>query len=563
MALTEKTNVLVMRKMGHYLSDLIMPNLSVFITWGFLTIATQFVTGNLQQALIEVTDVMLRFLLPILIGYRGGSELAGTRGGVIAAIATTGVIITAAGPQLMGAMAMGPITGFVVKQFDRLILPKVKSGYEMLVKNFSAGILGGLLCCFGFFLLGPAIQWFVWQIDQIIGWLVLRKLLPIANIFLEPLKVLFFNNTINHGLLTPLGIAGARQEGTSILFLLETNPGPGIGVLLSYLLWGKQQTKASASGALMIHAIGGIHEIYFPFVLMNPGLFGAVIIGGVAGTTVFQLTGAGLIAPVSPGSLLTILTNANSENVLAVFSGILVSALVSFLCSAVIIRRRTALEANKGVSIVEPIKKIYFACDAGMGSSAMGASLLRRELSELGIELPVEYTSVYHLEDEPDLLVITQKEYAQVAAQKAPNAQKIVMEQFIDQKAYQTLATKIAKLPTLPAQKQVTPIVKKCPYQGIVFLYADDVRGSQTMAVSVLSQVLKAKGQAIPVKKVPIEEVLFQPEKLYIVTAPFLQEHPVAGVPLLVVDHLVTFDYEKLVKGGFADVSFHPGTTAT
>lgn len=283
-----------LRRFGHRLSGMIMPNLSIFIAWSLLSLVAGYTTGNLRLALSEVETIMIRVVLPILIGFTGGKMFEEQRGGVVAAIATVGVIVSTDVPQLFGAMFIGPLAGYTFAKIEQIFLPKVKEGYEMLTKNFLAGIVGGLLCCFGILVVAPTVESASFWLYQFSSWLIEANLLPLVHVFLEPLKVLFFNNAINHGLLTPLGLEGASQTGQSILFLLETNPGPGVGVLVAFLLFGPVGQRKTAGGATMIQLIGGIHEIYFPFVLMDPRLFLAVIAGGMSGTLVFQIFNVGL-----------------------------------------------------------------------------------------------------------------------------------------------------------------------------------------------------------------------------------------------------------------------------
>lgn len=342
-----------LRRFGHRLSGMIMPNLSIFIAWSLLSLVAGYTTGNLRLALSEVETIMIRVVLPILIGFTGGKMFEEQRGGVVAAIATVGVIVSTDVPQLFGAMFIGPLAGYTFAKIEQIFLPKVKEGYEMLTKNFLAGIVGGLLCCFGILVVAPTVESASFWLYQFSSWLIEANLLPLVHVFLEPLKVLFFNNAINHGLLTPLGLEGASQTGQSILFLLETNPGPGVGVLVAFLLFGPVGQRKTAGGATMIQLIGGIHEIYFPFVLMDPRLFLAVIAGGMSGTLVFQIFNVGLSAPASPGSLVAILANAPTEARLAVFSGIFVSFLCSFAIASLLLKRQRGTEPVSMIKMKE------------------------------------------------------------------------------------------------------------------------------------------------------------------------------------------------------------------
>ena len=295
------------QKLGSYLSDMVMPNIGAFIAWGIIT-ALFIPTGYFpNEQLNTMVEPMQTFLLPLLIAYSGGNMVHGQRGAVIGAIATTGVILGSNVPMFIGAMAMGPFAGWVLKKFDEYIVDKIPTGFEMLVNNFSSGIIGFVLAILGFYAVGPVITTLTNGLAVGVDYIINMGVLPLANIFIEPAKVLFLNNALNHGILTPLATQQVSEVGNSVLFLLEANPGPGLGILLAYMFFGKGAAKASSPGAAVIHFLGGIHEIYFPYVMMKPLMFLAVIGGGVAGTFTFQLLGAGLSGPASPGRFLQLL----------------------------------------------------------------------------------------------------------------------------------------------------------------------------------------------------------------------------------------------------------------
>ena len=542
------------RRVGHYLSGMIMPNVSVFITWGIITTLIQYLRGPLQSSFLEMDRLMIQFLFHVLIAYTGG-RLIENRAGVLAAVAVIGMLTESEDPQILGAMVIGPLIGWIVFLFDKYVLPKVKPGYEMLVRNFSAGILGMLFGYLSLVFIGPIIAGITNQIGFFVGWLIQRNLLLFTNLFIEPLKVLFLNNTLNHGILTPLGIEQAGDAGTSILFLIETNPGPGLGVLLAFILFSRKELKATASGAFMIHLFGGIHEIYFPFVLLNPLLFAAVILGGMSGTLIFEMFQVGLKVPASPGSIVVILANAPQEMLLGVASGIAGSTLVSFIIAALVIRKdQTKKEISEKVTKVTEIRTILFACDAGMGSSAMGASLMRQQLQASGISIPVDYTSIYRVNDDPHLLLITQNELKHLAEIQAPHAQLVTIGNFLDQEEY----TKVITMLTDEQENEMIPeaIGKKLPYQKVIFLYADGVRGSQTMAVQAFRNLAEKQNIGVDVEKQPLEQLIADQHNLYIVTEAFAAENELPKGPLLVVEHLIaTNKYEKLLRGDLSDVS--------
>ncbi|MEB6068744.1 MULTISPECIES: PTS transporter subunit EIIC [Enterococcus] len=554
-----------LRRFGHRLSGMIMPNLSIFIAWSLLSLVAGYTTGNLRLALSEVETIMIRVVLPILIGFTGGKMFEEQRGGVVAAIATVGVIVSTDVPQLFGAMFIGPLAGYTFAKIEQILLPKVKEGYEMLTKNFLAGIVGGLLCCFGILVVAPAVESASFWLYQFSSWLIEANLLPLVHVFLEPLKVLFFNNAINHGLLTPLGLEGASQTGQSILFLLETNPGPGVGVLVAFLLFGPVGQRKTAGGATMIQLIGGIHEIYFPFVLMDPRLFLAVIAGGMSGTLVFQIFNVGLSAPASPGSLVAILANAPTEARLAVFSGIFVSFLCSLAIASLLLKRQRGIEPVSMIKMKEEdqvetvtpnYQQILFVCDAGMGSSAMGASLLSRQLKAVNLEMPVTYQSVHQMKWQPKTLVVIQAELKQLAQKYVPEKDMVSVQNFLEIKSYYPQV--LAKL-TASSQEQsslgseateTNPIKQR---QKLVFLYAENVRGSQTMGMELLRQQAAKRGVAIEVSKEPLETVFFTKETTYVVTRELAQAYHLDLTQqnlYVVTSFLNKKEYQEWLEGG-------------
>ena len=554
-----------LRRFGHRLSGMIMPNLSIFIAWSLLSLVAGYTTGNLRLALSEVETIMIRVVLPILIGFTGGKMFEEQRGGVVAAIATVGVIVSTDVPQLFGAMFIGPLAGYTFAKIEQILLPKVKEGYEMLTKNFLAGIVGGLLCCFGILVVAPAVESASFWLYQFSSWLIEANLLPLVHVFLEPLKVLFFNNAINHGLLTPLGLEGASQTGQSILFLLETNPGPGVGVLVAFLLFGPVGQRKTAGGATMIQLIGGIHEIYFPFVLMDPRLFLAVIAGGMSGTLVFQIFNVGLSAPASPGSLVAILANAPTDARLAVFSGIFVSFLCSFAIASLLLKRQRGIEPVSMIKMKEEdqvetvtpnYQQILFVCDAGMGSSAMGASLLSRQLKAVNLEMPVTYQSVHQMKWQPKTLVVIQAGLKQLAQKYVPEKDMVSVQNFLEIKSYYPQV--LAKL-TASSQEQsslgseYTGTNPTKQIQKLVFLYAGNVRGSQTMGMELLRQQAAKQGVAIEVSKEPLETVFFTKETTYVVTRELAQAYHLDLTQqnlYVVTSFLNKKEYQEWLEGG-------------
>ncbi len=448
------------QRLGSHLSGMVMPNIGAFIAWGVIT-ALFIETGWLpNEQLAALVGPMITYLLPLLIGYTGGSMVHGQRGAVVGAIATMGVIVGADVPMFIGAMIMGPLGGWVIKKFDDMFADKIRAGFEMLVNNFSAGLLGFALAVLGFYVIGPVVATLTTMMGNGVEFIINARLLPLANIFIEPAKILFLNNAINHGILTPLGTEQSVATGKSILYLLEANPGPGLGVLLAFTLFGKGSARSSAPGAMIIHFLGGIHEIYFPYVMMKPLLFLAVIAGGISGTFTLQVFNAGLQAAASPGSIFAILsmTPRGWMNYVGVIAGVLVATIVSFLVAMIILKSDKSAEedllaetqaavaaekaASKGQATATPsasyakINKIIFACDAGMGSSAMGASVLRNMVKKAGVDVPVTNSAINNLKDDPQALVVTQVELVERAKQKAPSSEFVTVENFMNSPRY-------------------------------------------------------------------------------------------------------------------------------
>ncbi|WP_305067891.1 PTS mannitol transporter subunit IICBA [Kocuria sp. LUK] len=480
------------QRFGTFLSGMIMPNIGAFIAWGLITAffieagftpygpLGGFGTDAEGTPHTGLVGPMITYLLPLLIAYTGGRMVYDVRGGVVGAIATMGVIVGADIPMFIGAMLMGPATAWLMKRIDAIWDGKIKPGFEMLVNNFSAGIFAGIMAIVGFFVIGPAVLVFSNAAAAAVEFLVDRGLLPLTSILIEPAKVLFLNNAINHGILTPLGTAQALEQGKSILFLLEANPGPGLGILLAYMVFGRGTARASAPGAALIHFFGGIHEIYFPYVLMKPALILAAIAGGATGIFTLTIFDAGLRAPAAPGSIIAVLAQTASDSYVGVVLAVVAATAVSFLVASVILKasgdkgegdltEATArMEGMKGrkssvsSSLVgtsggadaagerdldagEPVRRIVFACDAGMGSSAMGASVLRNKVRSAGFEdVTVTNAAIANLTDDFDI-VVTHQDLATRARPKVPSASVVTVDNFMGSPRYDEIVEAVRR----------------------------------------------------------------------------------------------------------------------
>jgi mannitol PTS system EIICBA or EIICB component len=477
------------QKFGTFLSGMIMPNIAAFIAWGFITaffIETGwtpveglggFGTDANGDPNTGLVGPMIRFMLPLLIAMQGGRMVYGVRGGVVAVVATMGVIIGTDVPMFLGAMIMAPFAAWVMKHLDKLWEGKIKPGFEMLVNNFSAGIAAAALAVAGYFLFGPPIETISNALGDGVDWLVDNGLLPLASIIIEPAKVLFLNNALNHGVLTPLGIQQAADNGKSILFLLEANPGPGAGLLLAYAIFGTGLARNTAPAALIIQFFGGIHEIYFPYVLMKPITLLATIGGGMVGILTLVIFGAGLRAPAAPGSIIAVYAQTPGNSFIGVTLSVLFAAATSFLIASVILKASRKREEESGADLAaatkqmeglkgreattsvsgllakaeedearartEPIRKVVFACDAGMGSSAMGASVLRNKLKKAGFEdVSVVNVAIANLDDSYDL-VVTHQDLTLRAMDKTPSAQHVSVENFMNSPKYDAIVEEV------------------------------------------------------------------------------------------------------------------------
>lgn len=456
------------QKFGSALSSMVIPNLGAFMAWGLLTAVAIAINSDGMRMFISP---MLNYLLPLLIAFAAGKMVYDYRGGVIAAVATMGVIIGADITMFIGAMIMGPLAAWCLKRFDRLIDGKIPLGFELLINNFSVAVLGAVLALLGKGFLAPAIASLTGIMAGGVNFLVAHRLLPLTAILIEPAKVLFLNNAIGQGILSPLGSTQLGELGKSVLYLLESNPGPGMGVLLAYCVAGKGNSRSSAMGASVICFFGGIHEIYFPFILMNPILVLALICGGMTGTFLFTIFHVGLVGVASPGSIISIMLMSAMGDHLKILISILAACAVSFVVAVPFVKRADnndrelalaakTMEGLKGKksrvasvfeggpnTVKEPdyrtVFRIAYACDAGIGSSAMGASVLQKKLRKAGIE-DVE---VFHIaiQDLPVScqMAITHKSLGERAREKMPDAYFLEITDYLNAPEYEELVEKI------------------------------------------------------------------------------------------------------------------------
>ena len=505
------------QRFGKFLSAMVMPNIGALIAFGFL--AALFIdTGWIpNEGFNSLVSPMLTYLIPILIASTGGRMVGGDRGRVVGAIAVIGAIMSDTSiTMLMAAMVMGPLAGFCIKKFDQLMEGRMPAGFEMLINNFSAGIIGMLLAMLGYIAIGPLMSAILAVLSAGVSILVEHGLLPLVSIFIEPAKVLFLNNAINHGIFTPLATEQAAEFGKSIMYMLEPNPGPGLGVLLAYMFFCKDKTtKDSAPGAVIIHLLGGIHEIYFPYILMNPLVIVAPILGNIAAIFWFSITDCGLVGPASPGSIIAYLMMTPGSDMIKVIIGVLIATGISFAVASPIVKMAggKSLEeaqnkmasmkaASKGETVVPgtiersaEVKKIIFACDAGMGSSAMGATKFRNRIKNDRPDITVANTSVDNIPADCDIAVV-QTTLAARAKKSAPQAQLITIGNFLADPALDALYVQLTTgdAPAAPAGENTDLVIPDTPIKKQVII-ADGIRLGQKPVTK--EEAIQAAGELL------------------------------------------------------------------
>lgn len=505
------------QRFGKFLSAMVMPNIGALIAFGFL--AALFIdTGWIpNEGFNSLVSPMLTYLIPILIASTGGRMVGGDRGRVVGAIAVIGAIMSDTSiTMLMAAMVMGPLAGFCIKKFDQLMEGRMPAGFEMLINNFSAGIIGMLLAMLGYIAIGPLMSAILAVLSAGVSILVEHGLLPLVSIFIEPAKVLFLNNAINHGIFTPLATEQAAEFGKSIMYMLEPNPGPGLGVLLAYMFFCKDKTtKDSAPGAVIIHLLGGIHEIYFPYILMNPLVIVAPILGNIAAIFWFSITDCGLVGPASPGSIIAYLMMTPGSDMIKVIIGVLIATGISFAVASPIVKMAggKSLEeaqnkmasmkaASKGETVVPgtiersaEVKKIIFACDAGMGSSAMGATKFRNRIKNDRPDITVANTSVDNIPADCDITVV-QTTLAARAKKSAPQAQLITIGNFLADPALDALYVQLTTgdAPAAPAGENTDIVIPDTPIKKQVII-ADGIKLGQKPVTK--EEAIQAAGELL------------------------------------------------------------------
>ena len=219
---------------------------------------------------------------------------------------------------------------------------------------------------------------------------------------------------------------------------------------------------------------------------MNPLVIVAPIAGNICAILWFTITGCGLVGPASPGSIITYLSMSPKSQILFTFIGVVIAAGVSFLVASPIIKMSNgksleeaqsdmaaAKAESKGTAVPvsngEPkkageVKKIIFACDAGMGSSAMGATKFRNRIKAVRPDITVANTSVDNIPADCDIAVV-QEILVERAVKAAPQAQMVTIGNFLadpklDQLYDQVTSTEAAA----PAQAEAAPAAETSSY---------------------------------------------------------------------------------------------------
>lgn len=462
-----------LQKFGAFLAGMVIPNIGAFIGFGLIT-AFFLATGwTPDERLATLITPILNSLLPVLIAHTGGKMVGGDRGGVLGAFVTIGAIVAVEGtPMFMAAMILGPFSGWVIKKFDHAIDGKIPGGFEMIVNNFSLGIIGAILCCFAYLIFGPIMDAVTTVLTNGVNWIIDHNALPFSAIFVEPAKVLFLNNALDHGIFGPIGYEQVKTMGHSALFMLVPNPGPGLGLLLAYWFFGKGEMKDAAPGMILIHFFGGIHEVYFPYVLSNPITLIGMIASGIVGTGTLTLLDVGTVATPSPGSIFSVIALSPPDGMVGVLLAVAASCAVSFVLNGIFVKMQyrknetaaisdsivpaetmgesvstAGITVTAGARTVEEldlsdINLIVVACDAGMGSSAMSAAALKKKVKAAGLPMEVINYAISKIPPEADL-VITHEKLTGTAIAAQPNKQHLSISNYLKAPEYDELVERL------------------------------------------------------------------------------------------------------------------------
>lgn len=439
-----------LHKIGEFYTRIIMRNVGIFIFVGLLSVVFNDHGWIPNKNMYAISQLVYEMVMPCLIAYESGRAICEKGGGPLAVLAISGILVFDAPVGILAAMTLGPLAGLVWKYEEPFLRDRISSSMQMLVRNLAMGITGGILAAAGIYLLSLALDAAASLVYQGVDFLAAHRMAALLSILVEPAKVFFLNNIMNHAVLVPLGIAQVQEAGSSVLFLIESNPGPGIGVMAA-LYYEKKEKRDEYISAIIAEAVGGIHEVYFPFVLSNLRLIIPLILGGMAGNLCFGMLDAGLRGVVSPGSILIILLMAGKGKAISVTAGIVVSALVAFAGSLLILQKgemkeEKVPEAEKmETETLKKIEHIAFVCDGGVGSSAMGAALFRRNLSRSGITgVKVDAYASDLIPEDVDFIVC-QKDFFRLRSRELGEREVYTVESLVKTEEYGSLIEQIQK----------------------------------------------------------------------------------------------------------------------
>ncbi|WHQ36846.1 hypothetical protein [Spiroplasma sp. SV19] len=491
----------MVQKFGSFMAGMIMPTVSLLIAWGLM--AAMFLT-NVQgesigwfnvPALGRFVGPTMKYLIPSLIGFMAGKMIYDVRGGMLGAFVTFAAIIgndwvydqfgatillingktinaSNSPNQIIGAMILAPLTVYGFKKIEKLYINRVKVGFEMLVKNFSLALIAIIYAIMIFYAWGWIMFGISWVMISIINLFTKTPwVFPFMAILTEPLRAMFLNNALNHGVMVPLGTEDVvRQLDNGVInpaswfFMVGGNPGPGFGLLLAYVVWRKQQ-RAAALGSSPIQLLGGIHEVHYVYIVAEPIMILATISGAFVSLGVVAIFSGGTRAVISPGSLISVIAMSPTAikiaiNIIAVLAGALTAfGVASFI---MIFKRHHKTDqlivnvTDEGIAFQDPVvslsqdrkktpnfnwakaKLLMVACDAGMGSSAMAAAILRKWCEKNNIDIIVKNCAVKDLTPDVDICV-TMKTFADIAHEKIPNAYIYPVSQFLGKNIFDNL----------------------------------------------------------------------------------------------------------------------------
>lgn len=406
-----------MTRLGRIYSSIVFKNISVIIAAGIINVLFGQNGWFPNERFSQFIDPLYTYVIPLLLAFTGGKITGGHRGGLVASLAVLGLIQSSDIPMIIGAIFFSPPIGSVFSKLEKAVKGYFPIGSELLLTNIIDAMVSILLLFLMCFIIGPILNNGILLLNRGLITFIQSDWLPFVSFVIEPAKVLFLNNISNHGIVGPLGVQQTKELGKSIFFLLEANPGPGLGMLLACFVRGSNEEKVRLKSTIAIQSIGGIHEVYFPYVLSKPILFLSVIAGGFTGVFLFSTFQVGLVSTASPASILFIFFLTPKHDFIFLFIGIALSAFVSFLLSFLFLKQGASFidqtEENEQSPVIpnqtqvhlQPIRRVIVACDGGMASSSMEAAILRKKLQSSPLDLVVDYSSIDEIPKDTDVII--------------------------------------------------------------------------------------------------------------------------------------------------------------